>query len=217
MPWAFGYFGPLALTLSTLGIIYGSLTTCRQIDMKRLVAYSSVAHMGLVTLGIFSQSSQGQVAAAFLMLAHGLVSSALFITVTCLYDRHHTRLVKYYRGMTGAMPLFSALMLALVLANASVPLSCNFVGEFMSFVAVFGHSSTAGVLAASGLVLSAVYSLNMYNRVCGGVPSRYLRFSRDLARRELYVLFLLVVLVYVLGIWPSVVLNDITAACPQGR
>lgn len=217
MPWAFGYFGPLALTLSTLGVIYGSLTTCRQIDMKRIVAYSSVAHMGLVTLGIFSQSSQGQVAAAYLMLAHGLVSSALFIGVTCLYDRHQTRLVKYYRGMMGAMPLFSALMLVLVLANASVPLSCNFVGEFMSFVAAFEHSSAAGVLVASGIVLSAVYSLYVYNRVCGGAPSRYVHFSRDLARRDFYVLFLLVVLVYVLGIWPWVAINDITAACPQGR
>ena len=202
---------------STVAVIYGSITTCRQVDMKRIVAYSSVAHMGLVTLGIFSQSSQGQVAAAFLMLAHGLVSSGLFIAVTNLYDRHQTRLVKYYRGMAGAMPVFSALVLALVLANASVPLSSNFVGEFMSFVAAFGHSTVAGVLVASGIVLSAVYSLYMYNRVCGGAPSFYAHISRDLARRDFYVLGLLVVLVYALGIFPSPILDDIKAACPLGR
>lgn len=185
--------------------------------MKRIVAYSSVAHMSLVTAGIFSQLGQGQGAAVFFMLAHGLVSSALFIAVTCLYDRHQTRIVKYYRGMTAAMPLFSALMLTLVLANASVPLSCNFVGELMSFVAAFGHSRAVGVLVASGIVLSAVYSLYMFNRVCGGTPSLYVHIARDLLRCDYYVLFLLVVLVFVPGIWPSVALNDITAACRPGR
>ena len=110
----------------------------RQVDLKRIVAYSSVAHMGLVTLSLFSHTVQGLVAAVFFMLAHGLVSSALFIAVTFLYERHHTRLVRYYRGMVITMPLFGTLMLTLVLANASIPLSCNFVGEFFHY---WGFSS----------------------------------------------------------------------------
>ena len=122
-------------------------------DLKRIVAYSSVAHMGLVTLSLFSHTVQSLVAAVFLMLAHGLVSSALFIAVTFLYERHHTRLVRYYRGMVITMPLFGTLMLTLVLANASIPLSCNFVGEFFSLLGVFEYSYVVGVIASFGTVL----------------------------------------------------------------
>ena len=107
--------------------------TCRQIDFKRLVAYSSVAHMGLVPLGIFTHIMEGLVGAVFLMLAHGFVSSALFIGVTFLYDRHHTRLIKYYRGLTLTMPFFAVSMLVLSLSNMGLPLSCNFVGGVFFF------------------------------------------------------------------------------------
>ena len=119
--------------MSLFAIIYGGLTTCRQVDLKRLIAYSSVAHMGLVTLGVFSHTIQGLVAAIFFMLVHGLVSSALFMAITFLYDRYRTRLIKYYLGMVITMPLFGMLLLILVLANASIPLSCSFIGEFFSF------------------------------------------------------------------------------------
>lgn len=186
LPEAAEYFGPLILTLSLFAIIYGSLTTCRQVDLKRIIAYSSVAHMGLVTLGLFSHTIQGLVGAVFLMLAHGLVSSALFIGVTFLYDRYRTRLIKYYRGMAITMPLFGMLLLVLVLANASIPLSCNFIGEFLSLLAAFEYSIVAGVLASVGMVLSAGYSIYMYNRICFGAFSNYLYFSRDLNRREVY-------------------------------
>ncbi len=209
LPYASGYFSPLIQTLSLLAIIYGSLTTCRQVDLKRIIAYSSVAHMGLVTLGIFSHTIQGLVAAIFLMLAHGLVSSALFIAVTLLYERHHTRLVKYYRGMVITMPLFGILMLSLVLANASIPLSCNFIGEFLSLLAAFEYSYVVGVSASFGMVLSAGYSIYLYNRVGFGVPSRYLHFSRDLNRREFYTLFPLVLLIWLMGIFPFIIIDEI--------
>lgn len=209
LPDASEYFAPLIQTLSLLAIIYGSLTTCRQVDLKRIIAYSSVAHMGLVTIGIFSHTMQGLVAAIFLMLAHGLVSSALFIAVTLLYERHQTRLVKYYRGMVITMPLFGTLMLALVLANASIPLSCNFMGEFLSLLAAFEYSYLAGVLASLGTVLSASYSIYLYNRVCFGAPSRYLHFSRDLNRREFSALFPLVILIFLIGIFPFIIIDEI--------
>ena len=190
-------------------MIYGSLTTCRQIDLKRIIAYSSVAHMGLVTLGLFSHTSQGLVAAVFLMLAHGLTSSALFIIVTFLYDRYHTRLIKYYRGVVVTMPLFGVLFLVLVLANASVPLSCNFVGEFLSLLAALECSFLVGVLASSGVVFSAGYSIYMYNRVCFGGVSKYFSFLRDLTRREFYSLLPLIVLIGLLGISPCFVIDEI--------
>nr|CAD1874631.1 nad4 [Tethya wilhelma] len=212
LPDASEFFGPLIQTLSLFAIIYGSLTTCRQVDLKRIIAYSSVAHMGLVVLGLFSHTVQGLVAAVFLMLAHGLVSSALFIIVTLLYDRFHTRLVKYYRGMAITMPLFGVLMLVLVLANASIPLSCNFIGEFLSLLAAFEYSFIVGVLASLGMVLSAGYSMYLYNRVCFGEASRYLRFSRDLNRREFYTLLPLVVLIILMGVFPFSVIDVVKSS-----
>lgn len=206
-PEASEYFGPLIMTLSVFAIIYGSLITCRQVDLKRIIAYSSVAHMGLVTLGIFSNTAQGLVAAGFLMVAHGLVSSALFIAVTFIYDRYRTRLIKYYRGMAVTMPLFSLFLLILVLANASIPLSCNFIGEFYSLLAAFEYSVITGVFAAGGMVLSAAYSLYMFNRICFGASSKYLKFLRDLSRREYYSLLPLSVLIILFGIFPFLVVD----------
>lgn len=202
LPEASEFFAPLIQTLSLLAIIYGSLTTCRQVDLKRIIAYSSVAHMGLVTLSLFSHTIQGLVAAVYLMLAHGLVSSALFIAVTFLYERHYTRLVKYYRGMVISMPLFGVLMLALILANASIPLSCNFIGEFLSILAAFEYSFIVGALASLGMVLSAGYSIYLYNRVCFGMPSKYLHYPRDLNRREFYILSSLTFIIFLMGIFP---------------
>nr|YP_004123208.1 NADH dehydrogenase subunit 4 [Oscarella viridis]ADO51461.1 NADH dehydrogenase subunit 4 [Oscarella viridis] len=209
LPEASEYFAPLILTLSLLAVIYGSLTTCRQVDFKRLIAYSSVAHMGLVTLGIFTHTIQGLVAAIFLMLAHGLVSSSLFIIVTLLYERHHTRLIKYYRGMTITMPIFATIMLLMTLANIAVPLSCNFVGEFLSLLAAFEYSIIVGVLASLGMVLGAAYSLYLYNRVCFGNSSNYIIFSRDVNRREFYVLLPLIGLTILMGIYPSAIIDTV--------
>ena len=212
LPEASEYFAPLIQTLSLFAVIYGSLTTCRQVDLKRIIAYSSVAHMGLVTLGLFSQTVQGLVAAVFLMLAHGLVSSALFIAVTLLYERFHTRLVKYYRGVAITMPLFGMLMLILVLANASIPLSCNFIGEFLSLLAAFEYSFIVGGLASLGVVLSAGYSIYLYNRVCFGAPSKFLYFSRDLNRREFCTLVPLIFLIFLMGIFPFSVVDVVKSS-----
>ena len=145
-PEATEYLAPIILTLSLVAVIYGSLTTCRQVDAKRLIAYSSVAHMGIVTIGLFTHTMEGLIASIFLMIAHGVVSPALFIAVTLLYERHHTRLIRYYRGVVVTMPLFSIIFMVFTLANIAVPLSCNFVGEFLSLVAAFSTSTSLGIL-----------------------------------------------------------------------
>nr|YP_010868445.1 NADH dehydrogenase subunit 4 [Hydrozoanthus antumbrosus]YP_010868470.1 NADH dehydrogenase subunit 4 [Hydrozoanthus tunicans]WGU19943.1 NADH dehydrogenase subunit 4 [Hydrozoanthus antumbrosus]WGU19982.1 NADH dehydrogenase subunit 4 [Hydrozoanthus tunicans] len=212
LPAASEYFAPLIITLSGIAIVYGSLTTCRQVDFKRLIAYSSVAHMGLVTLGLFTHTIEGLVAAVFLMLAHGIVSSSLFIAVTFLYERHHTRLIKYYRGITITMPIFATMMLVLTLTNMAIPLSCNFVGEFFSLLAAFEYSLVIGVLAASGMVLSAAYSLYLYNRICFGDASNYQLFPRDLNRREAWAMAPLVILIFFLGVLPSVIIEPVKNA-----
>lgn len=212
LPDACVYFTPLVFTLGVLAIIYASLTTLRQTDLKRIIAYSSVSHMGVVSMAIFTLSVTGIEGSIFLQIAHGLVSSALFIVVTIIYDRHHTRIVKYYRGLAATMPIFATIFLFFTLANIGVPLSCNFVGEFLSLLATFEVNTFMGILASLGMVLSACYALFLFNRVCFGAMSPYVADSpenRDMNRREFYVLAPLVFLTLFLGVYPDLVLDPI--------
>ena len=140
LPDASVYFAPLVNTLAVLAIIYASLTTIRQTDLKRIIAYSSVSHMGVVMLGIFSLTAIGFEGSIVLQVAHGVVSSGMFIVVTLLYERHHSRIVKYYRGLAITMPIFAIIFVILTLANIGVPLTCNFVGEFLSLYGIFAVS-----------------------------------------------------------------------------
>jgi proton-translocating NADH-quinone oxidoreductase chain M len=208
-PEACSYFSPLIFTLGVTGVIYASLTTIRQTDLKRIIAYSSVGHMGIVMLSTFSLSLIGIEGSIFLQIAHGLVSSALFILVTLIYQRHHTRIVKYYRGLTLTMPLFSLIFLFFTLANIAVPLSCNFVGEFLSLLGVFQVNGLIGFLGCMGIILSAAYGLFLYNRVCFGEMSKYCEYSRDITRREFYILLPLMVLTLFLGVYPQIILDTL--------
>lgn len=201
------FFAPLVFTLAVLAIIYASLTTLRQTDLKRIIAYSSVSHMGVVSLAIFTFSAIGIEGSIFLQLAHGVVSSALFIIVTVLYDRYHTRLIKYYRGMVIIMPIFISLFLFFTLANIAVPLSCNFIGEFLCLLATFNFNSFIAILASLGIVLSAAYSLFLFNRVSFGQFSPHLTYQTDLSRREFFVLLPLVFLTLLLGLFPNLALD----------
>nr|YP_010323239.1 NADH dehydrogenase subunit 4 [Virgularia schultzei]UKP88374.1 NADH dehydrogenase subunit 4 [Virgularia schultzei] len=214
-PEATEYLAPAILTLSLIAVIYGSLTTCRQVDAKRLIAYSSVAHMGIVTIGLFTHTMEGLIASIFLMIAHGVVSPALFIAVTLLYERHHTRLIRYYRGVVMTMPLFSIVFMVFTLANIAVPLSCNFVGEFLSLVAAFSTSTSLGVLTATSMVLAAAYSLYLYNRICFGQLSPYLIFSRDINRREFNGQLPLIVAIFLLGIVPYPLIELVRVCLPR--
>nr|YP_004581284.1 NADH dehydrogenase subunit 4 [Polycyathus sp. MFL-2011]AEG79877.1 NADH dehydrogenase subunit 4 [Polycyathus sp. MFL-2011] len=206
-PEASFYWSPIIIFFSVIAVIYAGLMTCRQIDFKRLVAYSSVAHMGLVPLGIFTHIMEGLVGAIFLMLAHGFVSSALFIGVTFLYDRHHTRLIKYYRGLTLTMPLFVVFMLVLSLSNMGFPLSCNFVGEFFSLLAAFKYYHGVGVLVVFGVLFSAIYSLSLFNRISFGGGSNYLLFNRDLNRQEGFTTVPFLLIIFLGGVVPFFVIN----------
>nr|YP_009306119.1 NADH dehydrogenase subunit 4 [Corchorus olitorius]AOO95956.1 NADH dehydrogenase subunit 4 [Corchorus olitorius] len=162
-------FTPFIYTLSAIAIIYTSLTTSRQIDLKKIIAYSSVAHMNLVTIGMFSRvAAVRSPILSYGMLSHGLVSSALFLCVGVLYDRHKTRLVRYYGGLVSTMPNLSTIFFSFTLANMSSPGTSSFIGEFLILVGAFQRNSLVATLAALGMILGAAYSLWLYNRVVSG-------------------------------------------------
>jgi len=145
--------------LAVLSVIYASLATIRQIDMKRIIAYSSIAHMNLIVLGLFSLNQHGIDGAIYLMIGHGIVSSALFFCVGVLYDRYHTRLLKYYSGLNMVMPWFSILFFIFTLANMSFPGTSNFIGEFVILTGIFNRNTFIALCAGTGIVLSAIYSI----------------------------------------------------------
>ena len=152
-------FTPLVTVISVLGVIYGSLATIRQADLKRIVAYSSVAHMNLVMLALFSNTQEGLDGAMFTMVAHGVVSAALFFCVGVLYDHYHSRLLSYYGGLATTTPLLATFFLLFTLANMGFPGTSNFVGEILMFLGIFSNNSTSLIFAVAGIVLGAVYSV----------------------------------------------------------
>jgi len=207
-PLACEYFAPLIFTLSILGVIYASLSTLRQTDMKRVIAYSSVGHMAIATIGIFTLTDTGIEGSIFLQIAHGIVSSALFIAVTLLYERGHTRIIKYYRGVTVTMPVYSTLFLIFTMANIAVPGTANFVGEIMTLRSAMEVNFVVAGLAALGIILSAAYGLFLYNRISFGALSSYMVSApRDISRREFYALFPLAALALIFGFFPALVLD----------
>lgn len=186
-PEATVYFTPLIYTMSVIGIVYASLTTLRQIDLKKIIAYSSVAHMGFVTIGLFSLNVQGIEGALMLMLSHGFVASALFLCVGILYDRTHTRVVQYYGGMVHVMPLFSFFFLLCTMGNLSLPGTSSFVGEFLILTGTFQTNTWITMCAATGMVLGGSYSLWLYNRVVfGSLKPQYIHTFADVSRREFW-------------------------------
>jgi proton-translocating NADH-quinone oxidoreductase chain M len=210
-PYATAYFMPLVYTISVIGIIYVSCTTIRQIDLKKVIAYSSVAHMSFVTLGMFANNVQGIEGSIFLMLSHGIVSSALFICIGVIYDRYHTRIVKYYGGLTYVMPIYSVIFLIFTLANISFPTTSSFVGEFLVLVGIFKVNKLVAFLASLGVILGAVYAFWLYNRVMFGrlKSENLLKFS-DLSRREFFVFLPFIFCVFLMGIYPEIFLDIIS-------
>jgi len=203
-PYATLYFTPLMLTMSVIAIVYTSLTTLRQVDLKKIIAYSSVAHMNFVTLGLFSLNTQGIEGAIVLMLSHGVVSPALFLCVGVLYDRYKTRVLRYYAGMARTMPMFAVLLVFFTMANISLPGTSSFVGEFLVFAGIFQTSTWAASLAASGMILGAGYGLWLCNRVLYGVPKpHFMNTTADINRREFWCFVPLVLVVLWMGIYPE--------------
>jgi proton-translocating NADH-quinone oxidoreductase chain M len=195
---------PLVHVFALLGIIYASLVTLRQVDLKRIIAYSSVAHMNLAILGLFSGNLQGIQGAIVLMLAHGVVSGALFFLVGVLYVRYHTRSIEYFSGIVQEMPIFSIFFIFFSLSNCSVPCTFNFVGEILIFVGVFQQNTTVCFIAMLSVVLGAIYSLWLCNRVCFGTVKKFNRFYLlDINKREFHYFLPLIFLTVFMGIYPK--------------
>ena len=198
--------------IGVITIIYASISTLRTVDIKELIAYSSVSHAAVYLLGVFSNTIQGIEGGITLGLAHGFVSSGLFICAGgVLYDRSHTRLITYYRGITQIMPIFSILFFILSLGNCGVPLTLNFIGEFLSLYGIFERLPLLGVFASSSIVLSAAYTIFMYNRIAfaGAFSKLFTVNIPDLNKREFLILFTLVVFTVVFGIYPSPILQGL--------
>ena len=211
-PDASEYFTPLVMVLSVIAIIYTSLVAFRQTDIKKLIAYSSVAHMGFVTMGIFAGNDQGVRGAVFQMISHGLISSALFLCVGVVYDRMHTREIAFYGGLTSRMPWFAAIFLMFTMANVGLPGTSGFIGEVLTMVGAYQVSTWAVFFAASGVILSAVYALTLYRNVMfGEITNPALKAITDIDRRELLIFVPLIIGTIWLGVYPAAVL-DITQA-----
>jgi NADH-quinone oxidoreductase subunit M len=207
-PDASHYFQPLVYTLSVIAIIYTSLVALMQEDMKKLIAYSSVAHMGFVTMGIFSFTRQGIDGALFQMISHGLVSGALFLCVGVVYDRMHTREIKAYGGLVNRMPLYAFVFMLFTMANVGLPGTSGFVGEFLSLLGTFQNNTWVAFFATTGVILSACYALWLYRRVAlGALDKPALAHIVDITPRELAMLAPLVVLTIFFGIYPAPLLD----------
>lgn len=210
LPDATNFFSPLVQTIAIVSLIYSSLATIRQSDFKALVAYSSVSHMAIVVLGLFSNTIIGIEGAILLSIAHGFISPAMFTIVGgVLYDNFYTRIIRYYRGVRVYMPVFAVLFFLSTIANMGIPLSLNWRREYMSLAGIFQRNPVVAVLGATGIVLSACYSILLFNRIAFGAYSQYLPKGKDVSRREFMLLFRMLLPAFVLGIFPNVILNDL--------
>jgi NADH-quinone oxidoreductase subunit M len=206
------FFLPLTDTFAVVSIFYASLTTIRQIDMKRIIAYSSVAHMNLVVLGIFSGNIQGISGAIFLMIAHGIVSSALFFLIGVLYDKYGTRIIYYYGGLVQTMPLFATQLLFFCMANVGLPGTCNFIGELIVLVGLVERNFIVLFISVTGIILSVLYTMFFCNRIIfGNLNVNYIFVYKDMTLRELAIMFPLVFLTLFLGFFPDVIFDTLLA------
>jgi NADH-quinone oxidoreductase subunit M len=206
-------FTPLVFALSVIAIVYTSLVAFRQTDFKKLIAYSSVAHMGFVTMGIFSGTLQGEQGAIFQMLSHGVISGALFLCVGVVYDRMHTREIAFYGGLVNRMPWYAAVFMLFTMGNVGLPGTSGFVGEILSMTGAYAASTWTVILAATGVILAPVYMLTVYRRVIfGEITNSALSAISDLETREVLIFAPFIVATLALGLQPNLVFNVTGAA-----
>ena len=205
LPEASEYFSPLGMTISIVAVVYTSLVALAQTDIKKLIAYSSVAHMGLVTIGIFIVNAQGLEGAMIQMISHGVVSGALFLCVGVIYDRMHTRDINFYGGLVNRMPIYATVFMIFMLGSVGLPGTSGFIGEFLVIVGAFKYSSIVVIGSATGIVLSAVYMLYLYKRIilCE-ISNEKLSEILDLNNREKIILIPLAIAVIFIGIFPNI-------------
>jgi proton-translocating NADH-quinone oxidoreductase chain M len=209
-PKASFFFTPLVYSIAVTGIIYTSFTAIRQTDFKRIIAYTSIAHMNLVILGIFSFNNVGIEGAILQSLSHGFVASALFLVIGVVYDRYRTRIVQYYGGLASVMPIYIFIFLFFTLANISFPGTSSFVGEFLLLAGSFKVNTSATFLGATGVIIGAAYSLWLFNRIAyGNLKTQYTTKFLDLSPREFIVFFPLILGTLVVGVYPNIFLTSI--------
>jgi NADH-quinone oxidoreductase subunit M len=201
-------FAPLIYALSVVAIVYTSLVALVQEDVKKLIAYSSVAHMGFVTMGLFAMTAQGVAGGIFQMISHGIVSAALFLCVGVIYDRMHTREIAAYGGLVNRMPIYAFAFMIFTLANIGLPGTTGFIGEFLTMLGTFRVNNWVATLAALGTILSSAYALWLYRKVIFGKLEKPSLFNiKDLGWREMAILAPLVILTLVFGVYPKPVLD----------
>jgi NADH-quinone oxidoreductase subunit M len=212
-PLASDYFAPFVFALSVIAIIYTSLVALMQDDMKKLIAYSSIAHMGYVTLGIFAANTQGLQGALFQMISHGFVSGALFLCVGVIYDRMHTREIAAYGGLVNNMPKYALAFMVFTMANVGLPGTSGFIGEFLTLIGAFRANTWVALFAATGVILSAAYALWLYRRVIfGALDKDSLKGLLDLSLREKFTLYPLIALTIFFGVYPAPIFDVTTAS-----
>nr|YP_010338854.1 NADH dehydrogenase subunit 4 [Neorhodella cyanea]UNJ18804.1 NADH dehydrogenase subunit 4 [Neorhodella cyanea] len=208
LPVACNFFSPLIFLISLLAAIYASFGTLRQIDFKKIIAYSSIAHMGIVILGLFSINCGGLEGCIFLMFSHALISSSLFLCIGFLYDRYKTRLIKYYGGLVQTMPIFSSLLLFFIFSNMGFPGTSSFISEFLILNSLFLLQTNLSIFAGLSTILSATYSIWLFNRLCFGFLKNYYVFKfQDISRREFWTLVPFVFLTIFFGFNSNLILN----------
>ena len=216
LPEASAFFMPLIIILSSIAIIYTSLVALAQEDIKKLIAYSSVAHMGIVTIGIFIVNQQGLEGAMIQMISHGIVSAALFLCVGVIYDRMHTRNINFYGGLVNKMPKYSIVFMLFVLASIGLPGTSGFIGEFLVILGAFQKNSFIALFAALGIILGAIYMLYLYKKIIfGTLENEKLKEILDLDLREKLILYPLVLAVIIIGIFPNIFLDPMRMSIEQ--
>ena len=210
LPEACFYFTPLVYSLSAAGIVYASFTAIRQTDFKRIIAYTSVAHMNLVMVGLFSFNVIGIEGALLQSLSHGFVASALFLIIGVVYDRHHTRMVKYYGGLVHTMPIYVMIFLFFTMSNIGLPGTGSFVGEFLILIGAFKTNIIIAIISATGMIIGGCYSLFLFNRVAyGNLKTQYFEHYLDINKREFFIFSPLILGTLVMGIYPNIWLECI--------
>ena len=203
------FFTPLVYMLAVMGIIYASLTAIRQTDFKRIIAYTSIAHMNLVILGIFSFNIIGIEGAILQSLSHGFIASGLFLVIGVVYDRYGSRLVQYYGGLATTMPLYSIIFLVLTMSNISFPGTSSFIGEFLLLLGSFQINTTVSFLGATSVVLGGTYSLWLFNRVVfGNLKNQYTESFFDVSLREVILFLPLILCILITGVYPNILLDS---------
>jgi proton-translocating NADH-quinone oxidoreductase chain M len=207
-PYASLYYSPLVYLLSLIGIIYASLSALRQTDLKRIIAYSSVAHMNLVTLGIFSFNIMGLEGSIIQSISHGFVSGGMFFLIGIIYSRYHSRFLYYYGGMVHTMPIYAVIFLIFTMANIALPGTSSFVGEFMLLAGIYKTNIISGIISATGVILSGGYSLWLYNRLTfGNLKEHFTLKFVDISIKEFLVMFPLLMFIIIMGLFPSIFID----------